>query len=73
MDQEDHPLSWGEALTFYRKWSCIYIGKPLELEYQSTPVDEDEEEEPTCRRCGATPSSDLRKTVSYRGIENWDD
>ena len=60
-------------MTIYRKWYCSCSGKPLELEYQSAPVLEDEEGEPVCRRCGATPSSDPRKTISYQDIESWDD
>jgi len=60
-------------MTVYRKWYCICTGKPLELEYQSTPVDEDDLAEPACRRCGATPSSDPKHTVSFRDVENWED
>lgn len=60
-------------MSVYRKWYCSCSGKPLELEYQSVPVEEGEAGEPACRRCGATPSSDPRKTVSYEDVENWDD
>ena len=58
-------------MTVYRKWYCSCRGKPLEL----APVEnfEDEPLEPICQRCGASPSSDPRHTISYKDVENWDD
>ena len=47
-----------------RVWFCTCTGQPREL----VPVEtvEDEAGEPACPRCGASPSSDPRHTVSYR-------
>ncbi len=58
-------------MSTYRKWYCTCTGKPLELEYQVAA--EDEPEEPVCRRCGASRSSDPRKTVIFREVEDWED
>ena len=58
-------------MTVYRKWFCTCRGKPLELNMDS-PM-EDEPAEPTCERCGATPSSDPKHTIIYKDAENWDD
>jgi len=60
-------------MAVYRKWYCTCSGKRRELGYQSAPINEDEVSEPVCPRCGATPSSDPRKTIIYRDIEDWDD
>ncbi len=58
-------------MSTYRKWYCTCTGKPEELEYQ---VDAEEEfAEPICRRCGASQSSDPRKTILYRDVEDWED
>lgn len=57
-------------MDIYRKWYCTCTGKPIELEAQE--LGEDEPLEPTCRRCGATPSSDPKKTVTAREIEDWE-
>lgn len=58
-------------MTVYRKWYCTCTGKPIELTYGE--VFEDEPIQPVCERCGATPSSDPRKTIIYRDQENWDE
>ncbi|MBE0577059.1 MAG: hypothetical protein IH613_14335 [Desulfuromonadales bacterium] len=58
-------------MTIYRKWYCSCRGKPLELTAVETV--EDEPVEPTCERCGASPSSDPRHTISYRDVDNPDD
>jgi hypothetical protein len=34
---------------------------------------EDEPLEPACRRCGATPSSDPKKTITFREVDTWED
>lgn len=56
-------------MTVYRKWYCSCRGKPLELTALETG--EDEPVEAVCERCGASPSSDPRHTISYRDVENW--
>ena len=50
-----------------RKWFCNCYGAPRELAIVETA--DDEAGEPTCPRCGATPSADPKHTVSYRDIE----
>ena len=50
-----------------RKWYCSCRGKPLELTFED-PLEE-EQGEPTCNRCGASPSSDPKKTISYRDFK----
>ena len=60
-------------MTTYRKWYCTCSGKPVELDYETEVLTEDEIGEPICRRCGATKSSDPKKTVVYRDIEDWED
>ncbi|PLX85334.1 MAG: hypothetical protein C0617_04480 [Desulfuromonas sp.] len=59
-------------MSVYRKWYCTCVGSPVELDYQEK-IDEEGDTQPSCRRCGATPSSDPRKTVIYRDIEDWED
>jgi hypothetical protein len=56
----------------YRIWYCRCTGKPLELSYED-PIEEEVRGEPVCRACGASPSSDPRKTISYRDVEDWKD
>lgn len=58
-------------MSIYRKWYCTCRGKPIEL----TVVDagEDEPGEPSCQRCGASVSSDPKKTIIYRDVEEWED
>ena len=46
-----------------RKWYCSCRGKPIEI-YFADPLEE-EQGEPTCNRCGASPSADPKKTISY--------
>lgn len=58
-------------MTIYRKWYCDCRGKPVELE--AVESIEDEPMEPACRYCGATASSDPRKTISYRDIDASED
>ncbi len=58
-------------MTVYRKWYCNCRGAPEELE--SIESVEDEPTEAACRHCGATPSSDPRKTISYRDIDSSED
>lgn len=63
------------AMTVYRKWFCTCMGKPMELSEAEILEGEDlgEPAEPVCRRCGATPSSDPKRTVTYRDVEDWSD
>lgn len=58
-------------MTISRKWYCSCRGKPAELSTLETA--EDEPIEPTCQRCGASPSSDPKHTISFKDIESWDD
>lgn len=60
-------------MSVYRKWYCTCSGDALELDYTDAPLDEDEEVEPVCDLCGATPSSDPKRTITYRDVESWDD
>lgn len=53
-----------------RKWFCRCSGKPVELPF--VELTEEEPVEPACGLCGATPSSDPKKTVFYRDKEEWD-
>lgn len=55
-------------MTIYRKWYCSCRGTPLELSTVETA--EDEPVEPICQRCGASPSSDPRHTISYRDVDS---
>lgn len=59
-------------MTIYRTWYCTCSGTPVEIA-PYPPVIEDEPDEPTCDRCGASPSSDPRRTVIYRDVESWED
>ena len=58
-------------MTVYRKWYCTCTGEPIELTYDE--IQEDEPVVPVCEICGASPSSDPKKTIIYRDEENWDD
>lgn len=60
-------------MTVYRKWYCTCSGQTVELDYTEAPQDESEEIEPVCDLCGATPSSDPKRTVTYRDVETWED
>jgi hypothetical protein len=59
-------------MTIYRKWFCTCSGQRVELNYNQV-LEEEEGGEPYCERCGATPSSDPRRTIIYRDVEEWDD
>ena len=52
-----------------RKWYCSCRGKPIEL--TAVEMAEDEPVEPVCQRCGASPSSDPRHTITYTDEEKW--
>jgi len=58
-------------MTVFRKWYCNC--SRVEKELVPVTMIEDETDEPTCPKCGATPSSDPRHTVRYRDQESWDD
>lgn len=57
-------------MTIYRKWYCSCRGTPLEL--APLEIGEDEPLEPACPRCGASPSSDPKHTITYRDAEERD-
>ena len=48
-----------------RRWSCTCTGQPVELEVES-PDELEEGAEPVCWRCGASPSSDPKRTIRFR-------
>jgi len=54
-----------------RKWYCSCTGKKIELRFEPG-LDDEDIGEPTCERCGATPSSDPKKTLSYKDVEDWE-
>ena len=54
-----------------RKWFCSCSGKPLELIFEQ-PAEEEDIGEPACLRCGATPSSDPKHTITFKDVEEWD-
>jgi len=58
-------------MAIIRKWYCSCRGTAVELSVVD-PLD-DEAGEPTCPRCGASASSDPRKTVSYRDVDDQED
>ncbi|SHI90492.1 hypothetical protein SAMN02745165_01085 [Malonomonas rubra DSM 5091] len=58
-------------MTVYRQWFCKCSGKALEL--VGDPHIEEESLEPTCPRCGATPSSDPKHTISFKDRDNYSD
>jgi len=58
-------------MTVIRKWFCTCSGSPVELEFVESL--EDEPGEAICRRCGASPSSDPRRTIIYKDKEEWHD
>lgn len=55
-------------MTITRKWYCNCRGKKKELIF--VELFDDEPIEPTCNRCGASPSSDPRHTISFQDINN---
>lgn len=62
-------------MSVFRKWYCACTGKPREMSYERVREDDEEagSNEPFCPKCGATPSSDPKKDVMYRDIEDWED
>ncbi len=58
-------------MTVTRRWFCSCLGIPREL--AEVEGIEDEPTEPVCPKCGATPSSDPRHTITYADRESWDD
>ena len=50
-------------MTVHRQWFCNCQGKQRELVVDS--YIEEDSLEPTCPRCGATPSSDPKRTISF--------
>ena len=58
-------------MSVYRKWYCNCTGRPKEIIYDDQP--EEEATEPVCAKCGASPSSDPKHTISYRDQEEWDE
>lgn len=54
----------------HRLWFCTCSGKPLEISPE-IPQEEEAPSEPVCRRCGASPSSDPRHTITYKDVEDW--
>ncbi|MDT8441664.1 MAG: hypothetical protein RQ723_08380 [Desulfuromonadales bacterium] len=58
-------------MTIERRWFCTCSGTPVELSVVETS--EDEPGEPTCQRCGASVSSDPKKTVIFKDVESWED
>jgi hypothetical protein len=50
-------------MSVYRQWFCNCNGKQREL--VADPYVEEDSLEPACPRCGATPSSDPKRTISY--------
>ena len=53
-----------------RKWFCSCRGRLVEIDCE--PIPDDEYGEPTCKRCGATPSMDPAKTISFKDVEEKD-
>jgi hypothetical protein len=57
----------------FRKWLCVCTGKPIELIYDKPTIEDDEVGEPSCLKCGATPSSDPRHTIIFRDEQQWEE
>jgi hypothetical protein len=57
-------------MSVYRMWYCNGTGRPKEIIYDDQP---EEAAEPVCAKCGASPSSDPKHTISYRDQEEWDE
>ena len=55
-------------MSVYRKWYCTCSGEPVELDYEESMNDEGNE--PFCDLCGASPSSDPKKTLTYEDVED---
>jgi len=58
-------------MTVYRQWFCNCTGVALEL--VSDPLIEEDSLEPTCPRCGASPSSDPKHTISFKDKDDYSD
>ena len=58
-------------MTVYRQWFCECSGKLREL--VSDPYVEEDSLEPTCPRCGASPSSDPKHTIRFCDQEDFSD
>ena len=58
-------------MTMRRIWYCTCRGEPVELTV--VEVGEDEPGEPTCSRCGASVSSDPKRTIIYRDVDDHED
>lgn len=58
-------------MSIYRKWYCTCTGLPVELGEREEL--EDEPGQAVCDRCGASPSSDPKRTITHRDIEDWED
>ena len=54
-----------------RRWYCNCSGEKVELSYHPG-LDEDDVGEPACDRCGATPSSDPKKTIVFKDVKDWE-
>ena len=59
-------------MSILRKWFCTCTGLPVELNYERT-LDEEEGGEPYCENCGATPSSDPKRTITFRDEDDLED
>lgn len=59
-------------MSVYRRWFCNCTGKPVELSYDQI-LDEEIPGEPVCEHCGAGPSSDPKRTLSFRDEETFED
>jgi len=58
-------------MTVHRQWYCNCSGKRREL--VADPYIEEDSLEPACPRCGATPSSDPKHTLSFVDREDYED
>ncbi|MDY6849143.1 MAG: hypothetical protein AB7F20_10540 [Geoalkalibacter sp.] len=59
-------------MSVFRRWYCRCSGEPRELNYERVLEDETLGE-PFCDRCGATPSSDPRHTITFKDEEDYED
>ncbi|WP_305044296.1 hypothetical protein [Geoalkalibacter sp.] len=59
-------------MSVYRRWFCSCSGKPEELIYDQV-LEEEVPGEPVCERCGAGPSSDPKRTISFRDEEEFNE
>ena len=54
-----------------RRWFCNCSGKKTELNF-NPGLDDEDVGEPACEYCGATPSSDPKKTLLFTDEEDWE-